>query len=235
MKAIGMTLIVIGHVFGSPEVLFNSVSAPSYSKQLGVAFFVFVAGWGLARTQTERALCAFRRLFPILFYGGCCALLMSGLTWIDRHDLAESNYLPLFFGVNVFFNFFPANPTTWYIGMYIHLVVFWWLLMPRQPGRLFLIALLSLEIITRAVLVEYGRSFTAYMMLTNWFSGFLLGYRCRDLGDRRSEIAPIKSLSVPVFLGILALLWLGALLTWRLVSGHLAFDNSIPFRQMDAP
>lgn len=234
MKAIGMTLIVIGHVFGSTEILFNSVSAPVYSKQLGVAFFVFIAGWGLARTQTERALCAFRRLFPILFYGGCCALLMSGLTWIEKQDLAESNYLPLFFGVNVFFNFFPANPTTWYIGMYVHLVLFWWLLMPQKPQRLFLITLLFLELITRAVLVEYNRSFTAYMMLTNWFSVFLLGYLCRDLADRRSEIGPIKGVPIPVFLGTLALLWLAALLAWRFVSLRLAFDNSMPFRLMES-
>ena len=76
MKAVGMTFIVIGHIFGGTDVLFNSVSAPIYTKQLGVAFFVFIAGWGMARTLKPRILCAYQRLFPILFYGGVCALLM---------------------------------------------------------------------------------------------------------------------------------------------------------------
>jgi fucose 4-O-acetylase-like acetyltransferase len=123
LKATGMILIVIGHTVGSPDALFNSVSAPIYSKQLGVAFFVFVAGWGLGNHHRPRFEEAFKRLFPILFYGGVCALLMSAITWIDIHDLAESNYLPLALGVNVFLNYFPANPTTWYIGMYLHLVL----------------------------------------------------------------------------------------------------------------
>ena len=230
-----MTFIVIGHIFGGTDVLFNSVSAPIYTMQLGAAFFVFIAGWGMARTQKPRILCAYQRLFPILFYGGVCALLMSAVTWVQSQDLAESNYLPLFLGVNVFLNYFPANPTTWYIGMYIHLVLFWWLLMPKKPTGIFLLLLQIEELATRAELVEYGRSFTAYMMLSNWLGVFVLGYLCREYGDRRVAAEGKSSAGWLVRSAGLVLLWFALLLVWRLSSRHLAFDGSFPFRLTELP
>ena len=125
LKASGMLLILIGHLVGAPDALFNAVSVPVYSKQLGVAFFVFAAGWSLANDQRPALRAAFNRAFPIYLYGLLCALALSAIYWFSKGTINKSNYLPLMGGINVFFNFFPANPTTWYIGMYLHLLLFW--------------------------------------------------------------------------------------------------------------
>jgi len=220
MKAVGMLLILTGHVFGGTDVLFNSVSAPIYSKQLGVAFFVFIAGWGLAQTHRPRAETAYRRLFELLFFGAVCALLMSAVTWVQARDLAESNYLPLMLGVNVLLNHFPANPTTWYIGMYTQLILLWWLLMPRRVPLWLLPVVLIAEVAVRALIIDAGRPFTAYMLVSNWMSVFVLGFLLSGVRDR---------LNVTVGLGLL-LLWLGALLLWQQGHHGFAFDNSFPTR-----
>ncbi|MEO1082434.1 MAG: acyltransferase [Pseudomonadota bacterium] len=220
MKAAGMILILTGHVFGSPYVLFNSVTAPIYSKQLGVAFFIFIAGWGLAHNQRDRADTAYRRLFDILFFGVIFAVFMSAVTWVQTKDLAESNYLPLMFGANVFFNYFPANPTTWYIGMYTQLIVLWWWLVPQRVSLWMLPAALAIEIAVRALVLEADRAFTAYMLVSNWVSVFLLGFLLAAWRDRRRP-----------FVGLtLLVMWIGVLLLWN--SGHevMAFDGSFPTR-----
>ena len=66
-----------------------------------------------------------RRLFEVYLYGISFALLMSAIDWVRISNLDESNYLPFLFGINIALNAFPANPTTWYIGTYIHLLVIW--------------------------------------------------------------------------------------------------------------
>ncbi|MEM1189214.1 MAG: acyltransferase [Pseudomonadota bacterium] len=220
MKATGMILILIGHVFGSPHVLFNSVTAPIYSKQLGVAFFIFIAGWGLAHNQRDRAETAYRRLFDLLFFGSIFAVFMSAVTWFQARDLAESNYLPLMLGANVFFNYFPANPTTWYIGMYTQLIVLWWWLMPRRVALWMLPVALVVEIAARALILEADRAFTAYMSVSNWVSVFLLGFL---LADRRDHRRPIAGLALLVA-------WMGALLYWNWGHENMAFDGSFPTR-----
>lgn len=229
MKAVGMILIVIGHVVGAKDALFNSVSAPVYSKQLGVAFFVFVAGWGLGNCHRERRKEAFNRLFPIFFYGAVCAVLMSGLTWIAKHDLAESNYMPLAFGVNVFFNFFPANPTTWYIGMYLHLILLWWWLAPTRISIGWVVPVVVIEILIRAYFLSIDRPFTGYMMVTNWLGVFVLGYAlCTTRQITRASEDRFKGIAT---LGILVVGWLLALFLWREYTGSLGFDGSFPTRR----
>jgi hypothetical protein len=220
MKATGMVLILIGHVYDGHNILFNSVTAPIYTKQLGVAFFVFIAGWGLAHNTRGGFETSYRRLFELLLFGALCALFMSAVTWFQKGDLAESNYLPLMLGANVFLNHFPANPTTWYIGMYTQLILLWWLLVPRRVSPWVLLPVLLAEIGIRALILEAGRPFTAYMMVSNWMSVFLLGYLLAGLRDR---VRPAIGLA-------LLALWLAALLVWQTLHHGMAFDSSFPTR-----
>src|SRR5204863_1855775 len=117
MKAIGISLIVIGHVAGS---LLNQLTPPIYPKQLGVAFFLFAMGFGLARERRPRWQIVRNRLFEIYLFGLAAALLLTALAFWTKGDLNQNNYLPFLGGANVVFNGFPANPTTWYIGTYLH-------------------------------------------------------------------------------------------------------------------
>ncbi len=185
MKAVGMLLILIGHVEGDPAVLFNAVASPVYTKQLGVAFFVFVAGWSLAQSQRPRGEEAWRRLFQILLFGVACAVLMSAIKWWTIGELNLSNFSPFVLGVNVFFNHFPANPTTWYIGMYLQLILLWWWFMPNRASLKLLLVAFVLECVIRAGWLALDRSFTAYMMPRNWISVFLLGSLLSELSDYR--------------------------------------------------
>jgi len=220
MKATGMVLIVIGHVVGDPQALFNAVSEPVYSKQLGVAFFVFVAGWGLANAHRPRWQEAFNRVFAIYFYGLVCALALSVIYFFTRGDLNESNYLPLFFGINVLLNYFPANPTTWYIGMYLHLILLWALLAPKRISLPQLVAVALLEVAVRGVILDAGRPFTAYMLVSNWLTVFVLGY----------YLAGVRDLHQPGRALAIALLWLLVLGSWYLLPLPLRLDEGFPTR-----
>ena len=117
MKSLGMFLIVYGHVAGDSIA---QLTPPIYAKQLGVAFFIFVIGWGLARESRQRFQIVYNRLFPVFFLGLGFAIVISAIVFVMQRDLNESNYLPFFLGINVLLDHFPANPTTWYIGTYIH-------------------------------------------------------------------------------------------------------------------
>ena len=70
-----MFLIVYGHVVGDPFNPFNQITQPAYTKQLGVAFFVFITGWSLANDNRNGLRVVFNRLFAIYFYGILFALL----------------------------------------------------------------------------------------------------------------------------------------------------------------
>src|SRR5215510_14625510 len=110
MKSLGMFLIVLGHVAqGSIEHL----TPPIYAKQLGVAFFIFVIGWGLARESRSRFQVVYNRLFPVVFLGLGFALLMSVVVFDTHRNPNESNYLPFLFVLNVLRYSLSANPTTW--------------------------------------------------------------------------------------------------------------------------
>ena len=131
-----------GHVAGS---WINHLTPPFYPKQLGVAFFLFAAGVLLAREHRRPGLVLFRRLFEVYLFGvGCAMLVERGITYARSADLAESNYLPFLLGVNVVLDAFPANPTTWYIGTYIHVLLLWALALRHLRVRPWMIALTAL-------------------------------------------------------------------------------------------
>lgn len=220
LKAIGMLLILLGHVFGSPDILYNQISAPIYTKQLGVAFFVFITGWSLANDTRTPIRIAFNRLFPVYFFGVGFALLISIMALVNQTDPNESNYLPFIFGLSVFQNHFPANPTTWYFGMYFHLILFWYLVISHRTINLKHVAIgAAMEISLRALLVEQEVTFIAYMGLHNWLTPFLLGAYLRNKED-----CAWTSQST-----LITITWSVILLTWGYCQSHLSLEGSFPF------
>jgi hypothetical protein len=223
MKAIGMFLIVTGHVVGSPYHIFNEVSQPIYSKQLGVSFFVFIMGWGLANENRDGIRVLFNRAFPLYFFGLLGALILSVIFYISSGELNESNYLPLFLGVNVLFNNFPANPTTWYIGTYLHILLFWFFFTRGKPiGFKHLVIAFVVENLARCLILALDKEFMAYMLLPNWLTVFLLGSYLRHKKDTTWNGM------TTVLVGS----WLAILLAWSFAYVLFPFDNSFPFRNL---
>ena len=95
MKAVGMFLIVFGHVVGPP---FNQFTQPIYPKQLGVAFFLFITAWSLANESRSGYRVLFNRIFPLYFLGICFALFLSVVLIFVKNDTNPSNYLPFYSG-----------------------------------------------------------------------------------------------------------------------------------------
>lgn len=219
MKAVGMFLIVFGHVVGPP---FNQFTQPIYPKQLGVAFFLFITAWSLANDSRPKYRVLFNRLFPVYLYGICFALFMSILLLIIINDTNPSNYLPFFLGVNVLFNNFPANPTTWYIGTYFHFLLFWlFFLRGKTLRKRYIFLALVCEIAFRSLLLANGKPFIAYMLVTNWLTVFLFGMlfaQQKDIGNSSK-------------LGYLLLVWFGVFALWAYLANHIGFDSSFPFRR----
>jgi len=175
MKAVGMLLIVTGHVFGDPYHIFNSISQPIYTKQLGVAFFVFITGWSLANETRGGFRVVFNRIFPVYFYGIFFAVLLSTIYFSIGADINESNYMPFFGGINVFFNYFPANPTTWYIGTYLHLLLFWFFFFRgKEIGKRHLVGAFLFENIVRCTLLYWDQNMVLVLILAFWSSSFNL-------------------------------------------------------------
>src|SRR5262245_57519741 len=173
MKSLGLLLIFFGYVAGGSIERFTP---PIYPKQLGVAFFVFIIGWGLARESRDRLQVVYNRLFPVFFVGISFALVMSLIVFVTNRHLNGSNYLPFLLGVNVLFDNFPANPTTWYIGTYIHIIVLWALVLYRLHVRVWVVAAAAaIEILYRAAMLDTGALYRTYMMLPNWITVFLFG------------------------------------------------------------
>lgn len=218
MKATGMLFIVFGHVVGMP---FNQFTQPIYPKQLGVAFFVFVMGWSLANDCRPRLRVLYNRLFPVYFFGIGFAVFLSGFLLFSINDINPSNYLPFFLGSNVVFNNFPANPTTWYIGTYLHLLLFWFFFLREKTiTTKHLLCMLLCEICIRSLLLASGKYFIAYMLLPNWGTVFLLGLafsKNRDKIDTKGRYP-------------LLLLWVAVFLLWALLTNSIGFDTSFPFR-----
>ena len=223
MKAIGMLLILIGHIIGDPKNIYNLLAQPTFTKQIGVAFFVFITGWGLANETRDSLKVVFNRLFPFYFYGVAFAVIVSLTFLVTKHDINPSNYLPFFLGVNVLFNNFPANPTTWYIGTYIHMLLFWYFFFAGKTvtPRHIVIAFL-IENLIRSLILYWGRDFTGYMILPNWISVFLLGMY---LHDRKQTDAKLT--------GFVYILALGVVVTvWTLIANTMGFDGTFPFRNL---
>ena len=163
LKATGMLAIVIGHIVGSPYNLFNLVSQPIYTKQLGVCFFIFIVGWSLANEHRTSFRVVFNRIFPVYFYGLFFALLLSSIFIFTINDINESNYSPFVLGINVFLNNFPANPTTWYIGTYLHLLLFWFFFIRgKKITKRHLSIAIIFEILMRAFLLYLDKNFIRY-------------------------------------------------------------------------
>jgi peptidoglycan/LPS O-acetylase OafA/YrhL len=204
MKCLGMALIVLGHV-GAGWVI--HLTPPFNPKQLGVAFFLFATGYSLARERRPSSEVLSRRLFEVYLYGISFALIMSAIEYVRSSNLVESNYLPFLFGINVALDNFPANPTTWYIGTYIHVLVLWALaLRYLRPRPWMLIPVALAEIVIRGYLMERVGLFTAYMLVTNWMTVFLLGL---IYGHRAPEGRPRPTgLVLPLTLvGLLVFAW----------------------------
>jgi fucose 4-O-acetylase-like acetyltransferase len=173
MKAIGITLVVYGHVAHATTVPWTP---PIYVKQFGVAFFLFAAAVTLAREQRGRAEVVIARLVPVYVFGLATALLMTIIGVAAGTGANLSNYLPFLAGANVFVNHFPANPTTWYLGTYIHAVLLWAVFLSgRRFGVAAILAALVIEVPLRAALMQWAGSYVAYMLLSNWLSVFVAG------------------------------------------------------------
>ena len=173
LKTFGLALIVYGHVAMRTSPL---VVPPIYQKQLGVAFFVFAMGFTLARERRSHWRVAYNRVFEVWMMGLLFALLMSAIGLKFWGDANESNYLPLAVITTFYMNDFPANPTTWYIGTYIHLLLAWAFVLRRvrlTPAGL--LALAISEIMVRALLIVVMGRYSAYMFLGNWITLLALG------------------------------------------------------------
>lgn len=228
MKFIGMLVIVFGHTGG--HAVITSLTDPFNPKQLGVVFFVFVMGFGLARESRSRVQVVYNRLFEIYLFGLLFAVALSLLgaariaAGVPGEGLRLSNYLPLLLGGNVVLNHFPANPTTWYIGTYLHLVLLWALVLRRVRVRWWMLALsLMLEIPLRALLMWSLGDFVAYQLLTNWVTAFLLG---QYVGQRFSHDAARPGTAA--LAGYVTALAVG-ILVWRGLTQQFAFQEQNPF------
>lgn len=225
MKAAGMFLIIYGHIIGDPSNLYNQLTQPVHTKQIGVAFFVFVTGWGLANNTRPALRTVFNRIFPFYFYGILFALFLSVLFYFIKDDTNPSNYMPFVLGVNVFFNYFPANPTTWYIGTYLHMLLFWYFFMQGKTiGIKHLVIAFIVENIVRSIFMYWQQDYIAYMLLPNWLTVFLLGMY---LHKKQQE--PTSS-----FVYIIIIAWLGVFMFSMSLANTIGFDGAFPFRNMTA-
>ena len=222
LKAIGLILIVYGHVAHASTVW---IAPPIYLKQFGVAFFIFASGFTLARETRAPWRVVYQRLFEVCLFGLACASIISIAGASTGHGLQLSNYMPFLLGANVLVDAFPANPTTWYIGTYIHLLLLWALVLRRiTVGPRLVIAALATEIVIRAVLLTLAGPFIAYMALSNWITVLLLGMLC----GRRHAIAPAPrprfAVALAGFVGVWALVMhrVGPLPTFPLMSFAVA-------------
>jgi len=238
MKALGMSVIVYGHVaHGTTEPL----TPPIYLKQFGVAFFLFAAGFTLARERRGALEAVFNRLFQVYLFGVSLALILTIANVLAGGRGAPSNYLPFAAGLNVIVDNFPANPTTWYLGTYLHLLVIWAVLLRRVRVRMWMVfAALALEVPIRAFLMASAGRFVAYMLFTNWAAVFLLGmvrgsedapavgqpFRAADAIARRE--AALKGR--PTWNAVALLAFLAA---WASAMQLLPFDRTFPLQSLN--
>jgi fucose 4-O-acetylase-like acetyltransferase len=172
LKALGITIIVWGHVIGLPSL--NAVS-PIYLKQFGVAFFCFVTGYTVMRDRRPGPRLVARRLVEPWSVGVGAAIVLSIIAFLRAGTIQKSNYVPFVGGVNVFWNFFPANPTTWYLGCYLHILIaavcFRRIARNWSSGAIVAVS----EIVARTALLTTNRLFMTYMLLPNWTACIALG------------------------------------------------------------
>lgn len=212
-----MGLIVYGHVAHATTV---GLTPPIYLKQFGVAFFLFATGFTLARERRGAVETVFNRLFQTYLFGVALALLLTVIGALEGGRGTPSNYLPFAFGVNVLFNNFPANPTTWYLGTYMHLVLLWALCLRRVRIRTWMVFVaVAAEVPIRAFLMQSAGLYVAYMLLTNWIAVFLLGLSRGTASDpdaQRSRVPYGAALAV-------------GLVVWGAAMSRLPFVATFPF------
>jgi hypothetical protein len=173
LKAIGITSIVFGHV---AHGAIAGLVPPIYPKQFGVAMFVYATAYGLARERRASWRAVANRLFEMFLFGIGIAALLSATGYAFEGDIRESNYLPFAGGINVALDYFPANPTTWFIGMYLQMLLLWAVVLRRVRVSAPLIAIVAAgEIAVRALLMDRAGNFVAYMNVSSWLTVFLLG------------------------------------------------------------
>ncbi len=206
LKAVGMGLIVYGHTNG--HAIFNP-TLPVNLKQIGVVFFLISTGYLLANERRPAFGVLINRFFNLYFYGLLIVVSLSVVAYLQIGDLNESNYLPFAFGANVLINAFPANPSLWYIGTYIHLLLIWAVLLRSlriTPWMILVTALIEIGI--RAWLMDPAGDFIAYQLFTNWLSIFMLGiYLGREsYADRLEDGLGVK-LGYIVTLAVFVAAW----------------------------
>lgn len=223
LKCLGMLIIVYGHVAGWAPL---ATLPPIMSKQFGVTLFMFTIGYALVRETRSPWRVAFNRLFEIYLFGLSLALILSAATYLTIGRLQISNYAPLLGGANVVFDFFPANPTTWYLGTYVHIILLWAVFAHRlRVTTPVLIAAVLIEVVSRAVLIDTAGRFVAYMLLSNWLTPLLLG---AWYGQRSGPAGPRPSIGP--WLAALALT--GGLILWAAVAERLPFVYEFPFMKL---
>jgi len=208
MKAVAMLVVVYGHTNGHAII---NPTLPANVKQIGVVFFVMVTGYLLANERRYWPKVLYNRLFEILFFGALVTVVVSIVSYFLIGDLNESNYLPFMLGLNVIFNNFPANPSLWYIGTYIHLLIVWALLLRHIRVQAWMIVVvIPVEIVVRALLMHSAGDFIAYQLLTNWMSILLLGMYLgqQSKGDKLdSSKMSLVFYSALLFVAIIAWMW----------------------------
>ena len=212
-----MSLIVYGHVAHATTV---PLTPPIYLKQFGVAFFLFATGFTLARERRGAGETVFNRLFQVYLFGVSLAVLLTILSVVGGGHGAPSNYLPFAAGLNVAVNNFPANPTTWYLGTYVHFMLIWAVWLRRIRVRTWMVlAVVAIEIPIRALLMASAGRFVAYMLFTNWAAVFLLGM-ARG-ADADEEVRTDRKRYAAALVGGLAV--------WGVAMQFLPFEPTFPF------
>ena len=219
LKAIGITFVVYGHVAHATTV---PLTPPVYLKQFGVICFLFATTFTLARDTRGTAAAVFVRLFPIFLFGLATAATLTAIGMVTGARLVLSNYLPFTFGANVLFDHFPANPSTWYLGTYIHLILLWALCRNHLRVRLWMVfAAAFVEIPVRAALLMFAGPYVAYMLLSNWIAVCLFGLWCgRTLHAGPSARSRVRGYGTAagVLLLVITIMW-----------HPLAFAPAFPF------
>jgi peptidoglycan/LPS O-acetylase OafA/YrhL len=224
LKTIGLTLIVFGHVADAAVL---TVLPPIYPKQIGVALFLYAAGYGLALERRSGWQVMARRLFDVYLFGLAAAVLLSIIGYFHDGNVLESNYLPFFGGVNVALDYFPANPTTWFIGAYLHILLVWALVLRRVEIRGSTVAMiLAGEMLVRAALIQSAGAFVAYMNVSNWITVFALGL----MEGGRRDVRP-----APRAAWVSAGLLLGFVAIWTTAFASIPRRMDFPFMMITVP
>jgi hypothetical protein len=206
-----MCLIVYGHVAAGTTVV---LTPPVYLKQFGVTMFLFATAYTLARETRSSAEVLFNRLFRMYLFAAGFALVMTVATAAAGEGMALSNYLPLLGGANVAFDNFPANPTTWYVGTYLHFLLLWALILRRVNVRPWMVVLACLvEIPVRMLLITVGGGYIAYMALTNWITVFLFGLLMGGSGSKTLRPGGAWKFVLPLLGGLYV-----SALAWQVVA-----------------